>query len=62
MGPLFRFGGVRVTDNVVRGTGPTCWDGSGSDNLFFDNHRKTSVPGGRARRTASRHDAVSGAR
>src|ERR1700730_8468664 len=35
-----------MTDSDVRGhRTDVFWDGSGSDNLFFDNHCKTSVPG-----------------
>lgn len=36
-----------MTDNVVRGNRTDVfWDGSGSDNVFEDNHCKTSIPGG----------------
>ncbi len=36
-----------MTSNVVKGNGTDVfWDGSGVDNLFFDNHCATSVPAG----------------
>jgi hypothetical protein len=36
-----------MTDNVVRGNSPDVfWDGTGTDNRFFDNHCETSVPAG----------------
>jgi hypothetical protein len=36
-----------MTDNVVRNNGTDIvWDGTGIDNLFFDNHCKTSMPAG----------------
>lgn len=36
-----------MTSNVVKGNGTDVfWDGSGFDNLFFDNHCTTGVPAG----------------